>query len=312
MPIVVLFFAGAGASIHLEALATLGAMAVAISAVRLVFVRWGTLLGARAAGVDTPASRLLWRALMTKAGIALGLAVLAANEYPTWGGRLETLVVAIIALHEVVGPILFKSALTQMKEIGRAGAGLVVVSNREPWVHEYAEDGSIRVRPTPGGVSVALDALMRERGGVWIAHGAGSADRAVVDERSSVDMPPESPAYRLRRIWLTKEEEEGYYAGFSNSGLWPLCHQAHVRPIFKAEDWEAYRSVNRRFAEIAATRGADRRLGLSQRLSPRAGRAVPPRTAAAASHGTLLAHSLARSRSPAHLSMAAARLSRAS
>ncbi len=252
MPIVVLFFAAAGASIHLEALATLGATAVAISAVRLVFVRWGTLLGARAAGVDTPASRLLWRALMTKAGVALGLAVLAANEYPTWGGRLETLVVAIIALHEVVGPILFKSALAQVKEIGRAGAGLVVVSNREPWVHEYAEDGSIRVRPTPGGVSVALDALMRERGGVWIAHGAGSADRAVVDERSSVEMPPESPAYRLRRIWLTKEEEEGYYAGFANSGLWPLCHQAHVRPIFKAEDWEAYRAVNRRFAEIAA------------------------------------------------------------
>ena len=252
MPVLVLFFAAAGASIHLEALATIGATAVAISAVRLVFVRWGTRLGARAAGVDTPESGLLWRALMTKAGIALGLGVLAANEFPTWGSRIETLVVAVIALHDVVGPILFKAALGQAREIGRAGAGLVVVSNREPWMHDYAEDGSIRVRPTPGGVSVALDALMRERGGVWIAHGAGSADRAVVDERGSIEMPPDAPAYRLRRIWLTPEEHERYYAGFANNALWPLCHQAHVRPVFKAEDWEAYQAVNRRFAEVAA------------------------------------------------------------
>jgi trehalose 6-phosphate synthase len=108
------------------------------------------------------------------------------------------------------------------------------------------------VRSTPGGVSVALDALMRERGGVWIAHGAGSADRAVVDERSSIEMPPDAPAYRLRRIWLTAEEQERYYAGFSNNALWPLCHQAHVRPVFKAEDWDAYQAVNRRFAEVAA------------------------------------------------------------
>jgi trehalose 6-phosphate synthase len=252
MPILVLFFAAAGASLHLEALATIGATAVAISAIRLVFVRAGTRIGARVAGVDTPESRLLWRALMTKAGLALGLAVLAANEYPTWGGRLETLVVAVIALHDLVGPILFKSALTQVKEIGRSSSGLVVVSNREPWMHEYAEDGSIHVRPTPGGVSVALDALMRERGGVWIAHGAGSADRAVVDERNSIDVPPDAPAYRLRRLWLTQQEEEGYYAGFANSALWPLCHQAHVRPVFKAEDWEAYQAVNRRFAEAAS------------------------------------------------------------
>jgi trehalose 6-phosphate synthase len=252
MPILVLFFAAAGASIQLEALATIGATAVAISAVRLVFVRWGTRLGARAAGVDTPESRLLWRALMTKAGIALDLGVLAANEYPTWGARLETLVVAVIALHDVVGPILFRAALGQAREIGRAGGGLVVLSNREPWVHDYASDGSIRVRSTPGGVSVALDALMRERGGVWIAHGAGSADRAVVDERSSIEMPPDAPAYRLRRIWLTAEEQERYYAGFSNNALWPLCHQAHVRPVFKADDWDAYQAVNRRFAEVAA------------------------------------------------------------
>ena len=252
MPILVLFFAAAGASLHLEAVAALGAAAVAVSAVRLVFVRAGTRLGARIARYDRPEARLLWRALMTKAGVALGLAVLAANEYPGWGAHLETLVVAVIALHDLIGPILFKSALTQMREIGRSGGGLVVVSNREPWMHEFAPDGSIQVRPTPGGVSVALDALMRERGGVWIAHGAGSADRQVVDERSSIEVPPDAPAYRLRRLWLTPQEEEGYYAGFSNSALWPLCHQAHVRPVFKAEEWETYQAVNMRFAELAA------------------------------------------------------------
>ena len=111
---------------------------------------------------------------------------------------------------------------------------------------------SIRARPTPGGVSVALDALMRERGGVWIAHGAGNADREVVDQDNSVEVPPDSPAYRLRRLWLTPYQEEHYYAGFANSALWPLCHQAHVRPQFKEEDWKAYQNVNRLFARDAA------------------------------------------------------------
>ena len=100
---------------------------------------------------------------------------------------------------------------------------------------------------------------MRDRGGVWVAHASGSADRAVVDERGSVDVPPDAPAYRLRRLWLTPYEEEHYYAGFANSGLWPLCHQAHVRPVFKAEDWDAYQAVNRLFAETASRRRPKRR-----------------------------------------------------
>jgi trehalose 6-phosphate synthase len=77
---------------------------------------------------------------------------------------------------------------------------------------------------------------------VWIAHGSGNADRAVVDERNSVDVPPDAPAYRLRRVWLSPTLEERYYAGFSNSALWPLCHQAHVRPVFKEEDWAPTRT----------------------------------------------------------------------
>jgi trehalose 6-phosphate synthase len=119
-------------------------------------------------------------------------------------------------------------------------------------VHERGADGVIHARPTPGGVSVALDALMRERGGVWIAHGAGNADRDVVDQDNSVEVPPDAPAYRLRRLWLTPYQEEHYYAGFANSALWPLCHQAHVRPQFKEEDWKAYQNVNRLFARDAA------------------------------------------------------------
>ena len=129
---------------------------------------------------------------------------------------------------------------------------LVVVSNREPYLHRRGKDGQIEWMHTPGGVAVALDALMRERGGVWIAHGAGDADRDVVDERDHVGVPPDNPSYTLRRIWLTEAEERGYYNGFSNEGLWPLCHVAHVRPTFRTEDWEAYQEINRRFARAAA------------------------------------------------------------
>ena len=129
---------------------------------------------------------------------------------------------------------------------------ILVVSNREPYLHSRNPEGQIVWAHTPGGVSVALDALMRERGGVWIAHGAGDADRDVVDAHDRVQVPPDHPEYTLRRIWLTEEEEQRYYNGFSNEGLWPLCHVAHIRPVFRTEDWEAYREVNRRFAAAAA------------------------------------------------------------
>jgi alpha,alpha-trehalose-phosphate synthase [UDP-forming] len=134
---------------------------------------------------------------------------------------------------------------------------LIVVSNREPYLHQTAEDGSVVAQPTTGGVAVALDALMRERGGTWIAHGAGDADRQVCDDADCVRVPPEAPAYDLHRIWLTEEEERRYYGGFSNEGLWPLCHTVHVRPVFRAEDWAAYQEVNRRFAAAVATHVTD-------------------------------------------------------
>jgi len=127
------------------------------------------------------------------------------------------------------------------------GDEILIVSNREPYIHERRE-GRIEVRRPASGLVTALEPVMRACSGTWIAHGSGNADRDVVDANDSVAVPPEKPAYRIRRVWLTKEEEAGYYYGFANEGLWPLCHIAHTRPVFRASDWECYREVNRRFA----------------------------------------------------------------
>ncbi|HJR61485.1 MAG TPA: trehalose-6-phosphate synthase [Vicinamibacterales bacterium] len=132
-----------------------------------------------------------------------------------------------------------------------------MVSNREPYLHTRQPDGRVVWRPTTGGMAVALDALLRERGGTWIAHGAGDADRVVVDAADRVRVPPDAPSYTLKRIWLSAEEERRYYGGFSNEGLWPTCHIAHVRPVFRSEDWAEYRSVNARFAEAIAAELTD-------------------------------------------------------
>jgi trehalose 6-phosphate synthase len=129
------------------------------------------------------------------------------------------------------------------------GERLIVVANREPYIHDRAPDGSIRVLHPASGLVSALEPVMRACSGVWVAHGAGSADRDTVDEKDHVRVPPGEKSYVIRRMWLTAEEEKGYYYGFSNEGLWPLCHVAHTRPTFRIEDWEHYRTVNRRFAE---------------------------------------------------------------
>jgi alpha,alpha-trehalose-phosphate synthase [UDP-forming] len=251
-PVVVLLFAGIGASMNIEAIAKVGLAALAVAVTRAIWLKVATAAAARAAGLTEPAAKRVWLGLLPTSGITLTFAFLVAGEHPVWGESLQAIVIAAVAFYELVSPILFRAALAEAGEIGVPSGGLVVVSNREPWIHDFAADGSIVVKHSPGGVSVALDALMRERGGVWIAHGSGTADRVVVDPRDSIDVPPGASAYRLRRVWLTHEEVERYYAGFANSALWPLCHQAHVRPQFKADDWEAYQAVNRRFAEVVA------------------------------------------------------------
>ena len=130
-----------------------------------------------------------------------------------------------------------------------AGDQVLVVSNREPYIHEKAADGTVKVRRPASGLVTAVEAVMRACSGTWIAHGAGSADRETVDKNDHVPVPPKNPSYTLRRVWLTEEEEKGYYYGFANEGLWPLCHIAHVRPVFRSSDWEEYVKVNRRFAD---------------------------------------------------------------
>ncbi|MEO6068342.1 MAG: trehalose-6-phosphate synthase [Gemmatimonadota bacterium] len=127
------------------------------------------------------------------------------------------------------------------------GHQMLVVSNREPYIHVQRGDAVVVQRPASGLVT-ALEPIMRACSGTWIAHGSGSADRTVVDGHDRVAVPAEHPEYQLRRVWLTPEEEAGYYYGFANEGLWPLCHIAHVRPIFRTTDWEQYEKVNRIFA----------------------------------------------------------------
>ena len=128
------------------------------------------------------------------------------------------------------------------------GDEILIASNREPYMHVRRNERTEVQRPASGLVT-ALEPVMRACSGTWIAHGSGNADRENVDANDHVMVPPEKPAYRIRRVWLNREEEAGYYFGFSNEGLWPLCHVAHTRPVFRASDWEHYRAVNRKFAD---------------------------------------------------------------
>lgn len=129
-----------------------------------------------------------------------------------------------------------------------AGDQVLIVSNRQPYAHIW-QDQNIVVQVPASGLVSALEPVMRACSGTWIAHGNGSADRAMVDVRNHVAVPPSHPTYQIRRVWLTPEEEAGYYYGFSNEGLWPLCHIAHVRPTFRSSDWKQYVAVNERFAQ---------------------------------------------------------------
>ncbi len=125
-----------------------------------------------------------------------------------------------------------------------------VVSNREPYMHVIDEaSGMVKcVRPASG-VVTAIDPILRASGGTWIAHGSTEADRKFVNSKNKLGVPPEDIRYILKRVWLSKEEEEGYYYGFSNEGLWPLCHITHTRPIFRETDWQMYKKVNQKFAD---------------------------------------------------------------
>ena len=128
------------------------------------------------------------------------------------------------------------------------GESLFVVSNREPYMHTSSGSSTKVVVPASGLVT-AIEPIMLACQGTWVAHGSGNLDRSTVDEHDRLRVPPDRPSYTLRRVWLDAEEEQGYYYGFSNEGLWPLCHVAHTRPVFRPDDWRHYQDVNRRFAD---------------------------------------------------------------
>lgn len=129
------------------------------------------------------------------------------------------------------------------------GEQVVMLANREPYVHNLTANGTVEILHPASGLVTAMEPVMRACGGVWVAHGSGSGDRASADVHGRIRVPPGEGSYTLRRVWLSAEEEQGYYYGFSNEGLWPLCHIAHARPQFRREDWETYRQVNQRFSD---------------------------------------------------------------
>lgn len=125
---------------------------------------------------------------------------------------------------------------------------VLVVSNREPYIHNFV-DGQAELQIPASGLVSALEPVIRACAGTWIAHGSGSADNLTVDAHDRIAVPPDAPAYTLRRVWLSEAEQDGYYYGLANEGLWPLCHIAFVRPVFREGDWQQYVAVNRKFAE---------------------------------------------------------------
>ena len=143
-------------------------------------------------------------------------------------------------------------ALKQVVDDHLNSSQVIIVSNREPYIHNFDADRHPVVQVPASGMVTALEPIMRACSGTWIAHGAGAADRETVDRFDHIRVPPDDPSYTLRRVWLTTEQEQGYYYGFSNEGLWPLCHLAYVRPAFRPSDWRAYEEVNAKFADVVA------------------------------------------------------------
>ena len=135
------------------------------------------------------------------------------------------------------------------------GSRLFAISNREPYEH-VRRGSSIECSVPASGLVTALEPILCACDGTWIAQGTGDSDRETVDKHDRLRVPPEAPQYTLRRVWITREEEQGFYFGFANEGLWPLCHIAHTRPTFRAQDWEHYRNVNQRFAEALVREAA--------------------------------------------------------
>jgi alpha,alpha-trehalose-phosphate synthase [UDP-forming] len=141
-----------------------------------------------------------------------------------------------------------KDALHDLVQKRLGDRQLVLLANREPYQHRYV-GGRIECVPPASGMVSALEPILRACGGVWVAHASGNADRRMVDAHDHLRVPPEDPRYTLRRVWLTKDQQDGYYNGLANEGLWPLCHMVFTRPVFNPRHWPIYRQVNEQFAK---------------------------------------------------------------
>lgn len=216
-----------------------------------------TTLGIAVALITVLVAHLSWRGWMSGVRAMLrGEGVLrpftsARPELQPLVGDLRALLRDIQAEQRIHDDVTFQWTPDTLKRLLReqlSGDQVIVVSNREPYIHVRSGGGVVVQRPASGLVT-AVEPVMRACSGTWIAHGGGSADREVADGGGRLAVPPGEGAYTLRRIWLTRAEELGYYYGFSNEGLWPLCHIAHVRPVFRNDDWLHYQRVNERFAD---------------------------------------------------------------
>jgi trehalose 6-phosphate synthase len=150
-----------------------------------------------------------------------------------------------------------RDALRDLIDAKMQGYQFIVVANREPFIHQFKDDGIEVVRPASG-LATAIDPIMDASGGTWIAHGSGTADRDTVDEFDRVRVPPDNPTYTLRRVWLNKDQEEGYYDGMANDGLWPLCLITFTPPTFRPGDWDQYKAVNRLYADAVLQEAGDK------------------------------------------------------
>jgi len=226
-----------------------------------LFLSFG-LVGVAAAVVTVLVARFARRSwteelrqlLPTMLGGGLGPAPLPARDFKPVLADVRDLV-ARLAAEEVAGSGGRWSAerLRQVLRRNLQGEGVLVVANREPCIHQRQADGSVRALFPASGLVTAIEPVMRACSGTWIAHGSGSADRETADRHGRLRVPPGEESYTLRRVWLTEEQERGYYYGFSNEGLWPLCHLAHARPEWRVSDWEQYEGVNRVFAEAVVS-----------------------------------------------------------
>ncbi|HOW59999.1 MAG TPA: trehalose-6-phosphate synthase [Candidatus Omnitrophota bacterium] len=230
---------------------TFSILAMILSIVSLFVIRWSVTgpiariaeLVRRAVGGESSQAS---KALQDKSDIEKLLYGVSHMAASLKAARLDLIEQSRIVNAE--GTIWTKERLKDYLKSKLQGKQLYVISNREPYIH-LKKGSEIECITPASGVVTALDPVLQATGGLWIAHGAGDADREVVNKENKIRVPPWKPTFTLKRMWLTPEEEKGYYYGFSNEGLWPLCHISHVRPVFRIEDWNYYREVNRDFAE---------------------------------------------------------------